>query len=189
MHKLTRRHVLATFAGATVTLCPAILNAQSALDLWGQEVADTQPFGQKSVIEVGEGAASIDVTDLTPGDVAVISRPTDNFDYERLGFIQHIAVLRRTDAQIAVAPAGDQDPRYFVADLLCPHRGFAIGITDNPDMPFACTKRGDRHSSMFDSTGLGVAGKSTGDPMSVPSYTMDITGDGQAITQAILNLN
>ena len=49
-------------------------------------------------------------------------------------------------------------------------------------MPFACTKRGRFHSSEFDSKGLGVAGKSSGDPMIVPEHKLT-TSNGKVILE------
>ncbi|MEL7345778.1 MAG: hypothetical protein AAFN59_13135 [Pseudomonadota bacterium] len=186
MHRITRRNVITTIAGTGgAMMCPALLNAQQSVD-WG-DVPTTAPQGQSQLIEAPAGPVSVDVTDLMPGEVAVIARPSDSADYSATGNIQYVAVHRRTDAQIAFGEANDrdgtvQDPRYFVVNLVCTHRGKAIGFTGNPDAPFACTDRGGRHSSDYSASGLGVAGASEGEYLSVPPYTLDASGSSVVIS-------
>jgi len=79
-----------------------------------------------------------------------------------------------------------QEPRYFIANLVCPHRGNAIGMTGNPDIPFACTKRGSRHDTVFNASGRGLTGGGEGDDMSIPPYTLALTESGGTITEAIV---
>ncbi|MEM1301176.1 MAG: hypothetical protein AAGH17_01235, partial [Pseudomonadota bacterium] len=100
---------------------------------------------------------------------AVISRPSDAAIWGRTNQVQYVGVLRRTDEQIA---ASDGAP-YMVVNMVCPHRGFAIGVTNDLSTPFACTNRGGRHASNFDVNGMGVAGASVGDPLMVPAHSMD----------------
>lgn len=176
MQKLTRRHVIATITTSSVMLCPAILNAQAALDLDWDDIATDIPTGHDRLITVAAGPAQVDVTDLQPGEVAVIARPSEDEKYSSTGMTQYVAVHRRTDAQIAIAANG---AAYFVANLVCTHRGKAIGLTGNPDAPFACTDRRSRHGSVYDGSGLGVAGASEGEFMSIPEHTL--TNDDQVI--------
>ena len=179
MYKLSRRHVLATLSSSAVMLCPAILNAQ-ALDLGWDDIPTTEPIGQSSLMMIEEGPADIDLSELAPGEVAVIARPTTDDAYSATGMTQYIGVLHRTEAQIAYGADNDRDgviqvAAYLVVNLVCPHRGKAIGISGDPDRPFACTDRGARHSSEFDASGMGVDGASDGDPMSIPEYSIDGT--------------
>lgn len=183
MHTLTRRHIIATLTGSAVMLCPAILNAQAAPD-WGS-IPTAEPVGQDQLITLPAGPADVDVSTLQPGEVAVVARPTDNQNYSNTGMTQYIAVMRRSEAQIAFGDENDrpgtvQDPRYLVIDLLCPHRGKAIGLTGNSAAPFACTDQRSRHGSVFDASGFGIAGASDDEYMSVPAYTIAETG-GQVI--------
>ena len=185
MHTLTRRHVLATLSGSAVMLCPAVMNAAIAEVPWG-DIETTTPVGQASTLTLDAGPAEVDVSTLQPGEVAVIARPTTDPNYTNTGMMQYVGVLRRTGEQMTYAEANDapgttQDPRYLVVDLLCPHRGKAIGITGDAAFPFACTDRGSRHSSDFDASGKGVAGASAGDPMIIPSYKINVKGDGTAV--------
>ena len=191
MQKLTRRHVITTLTASSVMLCPAVLNAHDGEDFtWGPDIDTRKPSGQDKLMLLTDRSEPVDITDLDPGQVAVVGVPNDSPDFFSTGNIQYVAILRRTQAQIETGAKGDragsvQDPRYFIANLVCPHKGVAIGITPMEDRPFACTKEGSRHHSIFDATGLGVHGKSTGDYMSVPDYTLDIDGD---VTQAVLTL-
>ena len=187
MQKLTRRHVLTTMTSTTVLLCPAILNAQTDLSIEWEGIPDDRPIGEDRLIDVAAGPAEVDVTDLQPGEVAVIARPTDDPEYANTGMIQYIAVHHRTDAQIAFGAANDrdgtfQDPAYFVVNLLCTHRGKAVGLTGNPEAPFACTDRGSRHSSVYNATGFGVSGASEDEYLSIPDYTSQIS-DPQVVLQ------
>ena len=192
MHKLSRRHVIATLSASSVLLCPALLNAQVTHD-WGGDVPENVPLGQDQLLMLGAGPASVEVTALAPGQVAVLGRPTTDPEYSGTDMIQYVAVMRRTDAQVAFGAPNDrtgtvQDPRYYVANLVCPHRGKALGITGNPDAPFACTDQGRRHGSIFDATGFGIAGASDTEYMSIPSYAMEITESGGAVSKAVINL-
>lgn len=189
MHKMTRRQVIAMIPSSTVLLCPAILNAQTNIDADWADIATTAPIGENYLIEVPTGPAEVDVTALLPGEVTVIARPTDDETYGSTGMIQYIAVHRRTDEQIAFGATNDregtvQNPAYFVANLVCTHRGKAIGITGNPDAPFACTDRGDRHSSVFDAVGLGISGASEGEYLSIPDYEISVTDDAAVVQLA-----
>ncbi|WP_341368317.1 hypothetical protein [Yoonia sp. BS5-3] len=181
MHKLTRRHVMLTMTGSTLMLCPAILNAQTVSPEW-DGLPDTTPVGEDQLINVGEGPAEVDITDLEPGQVTVIARPTTDEAYSATGQIQYVAVHYRTEAQIAFGAENDrdgtvQDPRYFVVNLVCTHRGKAIGMTGDPAAPFACLDRGDRHSSVFDASGFGIAGASEDEYLSIPDYSLTTDGD------------
>ena len=183
MYRLTRRHVLTTMTASSVMLCPALLNAQAD---WGN-ISTSEPIGQDQLLTVDAGTSEIEISGLEPGQVAVVARPNEAGDYTSTGGIQYIAVMRRTDAQIAFGQANDrdgavQDVGYLVVNLVCPHRGKAVGITGNPDMPFACTDRGSRHSSDFNASGLGVAGASDGDWMSFPSYSIAASGASVVLT-------
>jgi len=173
MQKLSRRHVIATLTSSSVLLCPALLNAQVSLD-WDGIPTDT-PMGQDQLITVDAGPAQVDVSDLQAGEVAVIARPNPDAAYTSTGQIQYVAIHHRTDAQVTAANDRDgtvQDPRYFVVNLVCSHRGKAVGLTGDPDAPFACTDRGSRHSSVYDASGFGVSGASEGEYLSVPDYTL-----------------
>ena len=178
MHKLTRRHVIATLSSSAVMLCPAILNAQT-VDLDWNDIPTTAPVGEKTLVNVEAGTAEVDVTALQPGEVAVIARPTDDEAYTATGMVQYIGVLRRTEAQVVFGvendPAGSvQNPEYFVVNLLCTHRGKALGITGDPSVPFACTDRGERHSSNYNASGRGVSGAGDGDTLSIPEYQISV---------------
>ena len=181
MQKLSRRHVLATLTSSTVMLCPALLNAQGTIDMDWADVPTAAPIGQDKLMELPAGPVEVDISDLAPGEVAVIARPNSADTYSATGSVQYIGVHRRTDDQIAFGAANDRegtvkDPRFFVADLVCPHRGKAIGFTGDPAVPFACTDRGRRHGSNFDASGLGVGGASDGDPMVIPAYEIIDSG-------------
>ena len=160
MKKISRRHVIITLANTATFLCPAVLNAATTADLssWANIPTDS-PAGISQILQLGSGPAKIDISDLKPGNVTVISRPNNKADYAATGQTQFIAAMRR-------------DKDYLVVELTCPHKGKAIGLTGDPNVPFACTKRGRYHSSEFDSNGLGVAGKSSGDPMIVPEHKL-----------------
>ena len=171
MHTLSRRHVIATLTASAAVLCPAVLNAQSSAELgWGPDAPTDAPIGQSATFEVPEGPATIDVSALAPGEVAVISRPSTDDIWSRTNQIQYVGVLHRTDAQLESA---SDDARYMVVNLVCPHRGFAVGVSNDPATPFVCTKRGDRHASNFDIDGFGVSGGSKGDALWVPDHSMD----------------
>ena len=75
-----------------------------------------------------------------------------------------------------------KDKDYLIVELNCPHKGKAIGLTGDPNVPFACTKRGRYHSSEFDSNGLGVAGKSSGDPMIIPKHKLS-SSNGKVVLE------
>lgn len=177
MYKLTRRHVIATLSSSALVLCPAILNAQ-ALDLDWDGLSEKEPIGQDRTIQVEAGPAQIDISDLRAGEVAVIARPTEDPVFSGTDMIQYIAVHHRTETQRADAEDREgaiQDPTYFVVNLVCTHRGKAIGLTGDPDAPFACTDRGSRHSSVYDLAGFGVAGASEGEYLSIPDYTLSVS--------------
>ena len=179
---LTRRHVIASLTGSAVTLCPALLNAQSIPEPdWG-DIPDDTPVGEMTLTMLDAGPAEIDASTLQPGEVAVIGRPTTDEDYSATGMIQYVAIMRRTDAQVAFGAENDrdgtvQDPNYFVVNLLCSHRGKAIGITGNPEAPFACTDRGSRHGSTYNAVGYGIAGASDKEYLSIPDYALTKSGD------------
>lgn len=177
MQKLSRRHVIATMSGSIVSLCPAILNAQTlpAIPEWA-DIPTTEPAGTDQIIMVETGAASVDITDLSAGEIAVIGRPTTDEAYTATNMVQYVAVHRRTADQIAAAEGTERSGEYFVVNLLCSHRGKAIGLTGDPAVPFACTDRGGRHSSNYDVTGFGIAGASEDEFLSIPDHTID-TGD------------
>jgi hypothetical protein len=186
MYKMSRRQVIAMIPSSTVLLCPAILNAQTNIDADWTDIGTTTPIGETNLVEVPAGPAEIDVTALLPGEVTVIARPTDDETYASTGMIQYVAVHRRTDEQIIFGETNDregtvQNPAYFVTNLVCTHRGKAIGITGNPDAPFACTDRGDRHSSVYDATGRGVSGASDGEYLSIPEYEISVTDNAVII--------
>lgn len=195
MKTLTRRHVLTSLSSAgAVLLCPTLLNAQDIdLSAWS-DLPTTQPVGQTSLLELDAGPVEVDITTLQPGEVAVIARPSDSDIHSATDMIQYVAVLRRTEAQIAFGRQDDhdgtvQDVRYLVVDLVCPHRGKAVGVTGDEAVPFACTDRGSRHSSNFSASGQGVSGASdASDWLSVPRHSLDIQGEGSAISSAVLIL-
>ncbi len=178
MHQLTRRHVIATLSGSVALLCPAILNAQvTTVELDWDDIPDNTPIGQNETFTVEAGPAEVDVTALQPGEVAVIARPTTDEKYTATGMMQYVAVHHRTADQIAAAEDRDgtiQDPAYFVVNLLCTHRGKAIGMTGNPEAPFACTDRRSRHSSVFNVSGFGVSGASKDEFLSIPDYSLNV---------------
>ena len=160
MKEISRRHVIVTLASTATFLCPALLNAATTADLtsWANIPTDS-PAGLTQILRLDNGPASIDISALKPGDVTVIARPNDSADYSATGQTQFIAAMRR-------------DKDYLIVELTCPHKGKAVGLTGDPKVPFACTDRGRYHSSEFDSNGLGVAGKSSGDPMIVPEHKL-----------------
>ena len=160
MKKISRRHVIVPLASTATFLCPAVLNAATTADLssWATIPTDS-PAGLSQILRLGTGPASIDISELKPGDVTVIARPDENADYAGTGQTQFVAAMRK-------------DKDYLIVELTCPHKGKAVGLTGDPKVPFACTKRGRYHSSEFDSNGLGVAGKSSGDPMIVPVHKL-----------------
>ena len=178
MYKVSRRNVIAMISTSSVMLCPALLNAQT-VDLDWDDIPTTAPVGEDKLIAVAAGAARIDVTDLEPGQVAVIARPNDDPKFSSTGNTEYIAVMRRTSDQMAFGAANDragtvQNPEYFVVTLVCTHRGKAVGITGNADVPFACTDRGGRHSSNYDAAGFGVSGASEGEHLSIPDYSISV---------------
>lgn len=181
MHKMTRRHVMTTISSTAVLLCPALLTAQTNIDEAWADIPDDKPIGEDSLITVGEGSAEVDVSALQPGEVTVIARPTADEEFTATGMMQYVAVHRRTAEQIAFGATNDragtvQNPEYFVVNLVCSHRGKAIGLTGNPDAPFACTDRGSRHSSVYDASGFGVSGASEDEYLSIPDHTLSVDG-------------
>ena len=160
MKKISRRQVIITLASSATFLCPAVLNAATTADLssWANIPTDS-PAGLSQILRLGSGPAKIDISELKAGDVTVISRPNNKADYSGTGQTQFIAAMRR-------------DKDYLIVELTCPHKGKAIGLTGDPNVPFACTDRGRYHSSEFDFNGVGVAGKSSGDPMVVPEHRL-----------------
>ncbi|MEO0487020.1 MAG: hypothetical protein AAF092_14040 [Pseudomonadota bacterium] len=187
MYKMTRRNVIATMTGSAVMLCPAILNAQS-LDLdWGSLPDDT-PVGEDMLITLPAGPGEVDVTALEPGEVAIVARPSDDPNFTATGGVHYVAIMRRTAAQVAFGadndPAGAvQNAEYFVVNLVCSHRGKAIGLTGDPSRPFACLDRRGRHASDYDASGFGVAGASDGESLSFPSYSIAV-GDTVVVALA-----
>ena len=192
MQKLTRRNVITTLTASSIILCPAVLNAHDDEDFsWGPSIDTSKPSGQDRLVLLKGRSEPVDISDTLPLDrlqllaflrtIKIILAP---------GWCSMLLFLRRTSSQIEAAKKNDRtgkvkDPRYFVVNLICPHKGFAIGITSMENRPFACTKEGDRHHSIFDSSGFGVHGKSSGEYMSVPEYTLDIETDN---TKAVLTL-
>ena len=170
MKKISRRHVIVTLASSTAFLCPAVLNGATSTDLssWANIPTDS-PAGLTEILRLGKGPASIDISELKPGDVTVIARPNDSADYAGTGQTQFVAAMRR-------------DKDYLIVELTCPHKGKAVGLTGDPEVPFACTKRGTHHSSEFDSNGLGVAGKSSGDPMIIPEHKLN-SSNGKVVLE------
>jgi hypothetical protein len=191
MQKLTRRNVITTLTATSVLLCPAVLNAHEDEHFsWGPNIDTSKPSGQDRLVMLMDRSEPVDVTELGPGQVAVVGVPTDHPDYVSTGMVQYVAILRRSPSQIKAIKKNERtnkvhDQRYLVVNLVCPHKGFAIGITSMEHSPFACTKEGKRHHSIFDASGFGVHGKSSGEYMSVPEYTLDIDGD---VTKAVLKL-
>ncbi|MEL6549734.1 MAG: hypothetical protein AAFQ54_05735 [Pseudomonadota bacterium] len=174
MQTLSRRQVIATLSTATVSLCPAVLNA--AIYGWPDGFGDEMPVGQALTVDVSGGGA-VDITALAPGELAVLSRPSSDGQFSGTGNVQYVGVLHRTAEQIAAASGGaaTQDERYLVVNMVCPHRGAAIGVSDDPARPFACTRTSSRHGSLFDTAAKGVAGASDeSDVLSVPSYTLNV---------------
>ncbi len=176
MHKISRRHVITTLTSTSVLLCPALLNAQT-VDIDWDGVPTDKPLGEDQLIALAAGPAEVDISALQPGEVAVVARPTEDEAYASTGNMQYVAVMRRTDDQMAFGQTNDrdgtvQDPAYFVVNLLCSHRGKAIGLTGDPGVPFACTDRRGRHGSNYDAAGFGVAGASEGEYLSIPDYTL-----------------
>ena len=170
MKKISRRHVIVTLASTATFLCPAVLNAATSADLSGWANIPTDiPMGLIQVLRLKNGPARIDISQLKPGEVSVIARPNNGADYAGTGQTQYVAVMRR-------------DKDYLIVELTCPHKGKAIGLTGDPKVPFACTKRGRYHSSEFDSNGLGVAGKSSGDPMIVPEHKLN-SSEGKVVLE------
>ena len=163
MEKVSRRHVIITLASTATLLCPAVLKAATTADLssWADIPTDS-PAGLSKILRLGSGPSSIDISELKPGNVTVIARPNDSADYAGTGQTQFVAAMRK-------------DKDYLIVELTCPHKGKAIGLTGDPKVPFACTKRGRYHSSEFDSNGLGVAGKSSGDSMIFPEHKVTIS--------------
>ncbi len=160
MKKISRRQVIVTLASTTTFLCPAVLKAATSADLSGwANIPTDSPAGASEILRLGSGPASIDISELKPGNVTVIARPSNSADYAGTGQTQFVAVMRK-------------DKDYLIVELTCPHKGKAVGLTGDPKVPFACTKRGRYHSSEFDSNGLGVAGKSSGDLMIVPEHQL-----------------
>lgn len=182
MKTLSRRQVIATLSATTVTLCPAVVNA--AIYGWPDGFSDEEPHGQSSLVNVSAGEV-VDITALAPGELAVLARPNVAGEFSSTGGTQFVGVLHRTPEQIAAASGGaaTQDARYLVVNLVCPHRGAALGLSDDPARPFACTRTSSRHGSLFDTAGKGVAGASDdSDVLSVPGYTLSV---GDTVTIAL----
>jgi len=175
---LTRRHVIGTFAAAgAAALCPAALMAQAVA--WkGDVVSDSMPVGADQMLEIGEGPVSVDITALMPGEVAVMTRPSTDPNYINTAATQNIALHRRTADQMAATDGAE----YYVFNMVCPHRGFAISMTTDPARPFACNKQGGRHGSVFDAAGLGVAGASLDKSLSAPAHEVAVDGDVVSLT-------
>lgn len=170
MKKISRRNVIVTLSSSAVFMCPAVLNAATTADLSGwADIPTDRPKGYDQILTLEAGPASVDISELQPGDVAVVARPNDSEDYAATGQTQFVAAMRRDDD-------------YLIVELTCPHRGKAIGLTGDPKVPFACTDRGDRHQSEFDANGVGVAGKSSGDPMTVPPHEL-VNSDGKVVLE------
>lgn len=190
MHKLTRRNVIATISSSAVLLCPALLNAQTTdLDTAWAGIPDDRPIGEDRLITVAAGPAQIDVSDLMPGEVAVIARPTTDTAFSATGMTQYVAVHRRTPDQVAFGAANDregtvQNGEYFVVNLVCTHRGKAIGLTGDPAAPFACTDRGARHASVFDASGHGISGAGEDENLSIPAYTLQASAGSVIVALA-----
>ena len=74
MKKISRRHVIVTLASTATFLCPAVLNAATTADLssWATIPTDS-PAGLSQILRLGIGPASIDISELKPGDVTVIA--------------------------------------------------------------------------------------------------------------------
>ena len=172
MKKISRRQVIITLASSATFLCPAVLNAATTADLssWANIPTDS-PAGLSQILRLGSGPAKIDISELKAGDVTVISRPNNKADYSGTGQTQFIAAMRR-------------DKDYLIVELTCPHKGKAIGLTGDPNVPFACTDRVRYHSSEFDLYGVGVAGKSSGDSMFVPEHRL-INSNGKVILELL----
>ena len=172
MKEISRRHVIVTLASTATFLCPALLNAATTADLtsWANIPTDS-PAALTQILRLDNGPASIDISELKPGDVTVIARPNDSADYSATGQTQFIAAMRR-------------DKDYLIVELTCPHKGKAVGLTGDPKVPFACTDRGKYHSSEFDFNGVGVAGKSSGDPMVVPEHRLT-NSNGKVILELL----
>ena len=170
MKKISRRNVIVTLASTGTFLCPALLNAATTADLssWANIPTDS-PVGLSKILRLSSGPASIDISELKPGDVTVIARPHDSADYAGTAQTQFVAAMRK-------------DKDYLIVELTCPHKGKAVGLTGDPKVPFACTKRGRSHSSEFDSNGLGVAGKSSGEPMIIPEHKLN-SSNGKVILE------
>ena len=114
MKEISRRHVIVTLASTATFLCPAVLNAATTADLSGwADIPTDIPMGLKQVLRLGNGPASIDISQLKPGDVSVIARPNDSADYAGTGQMQYVAVMRR-------------DKDYLIVELTCPHKGLSL---------------------------------------------------------------
>ncbi len=178
MPTLTRRHVIGTFAAAgAAALCPAALMAQ-AVEWKGEVTSDSVSVGADQMLEIGEGAVTVDISALMPGEVAVLTRPTTDPNYLNTGGAQNIALHRRTADQMAAADGAE----YYVFNMVCPHRGFAISMTTDPARPFACNKQGGRHGSVFDAAGLGVGGASKDEMLTSPAHSLAADGDTVTLT-------
>ncbi|MEO0359452.1 MAG: hypothetical protein AAF386_14440, partial [Pseudomonadota bacterium] len=174
------RHVLGSFAAAgAAALCPAA--AFAAVDWKAPQVGDSMPVGEDQLLDIAEGATSVDISALMPGEVAVMKRPNADAAYLNTGGVQHIALHRRTPAQMTDAGDGAE---YYVFNMVCPHRGFAISLTTDPARPFACNKQGGRHGSVFNAAGMGIEGASLGDPLTVPGHQIAVSGDTVTLTLA-----
>lgn len=189
MKTLTRRHVIASFATAPLVLCPAVLNAQAADFSWDQAYPDDTPVNADRTLMLDDGEKMVEISGLAEGEVAVLGMPDASGDYGNTGNIRYIAVHRRTADQVAMFSAEDragtvQDPAYFIVDLTCPHRGYAIGLTGVAEAPFACLKTGSRHSSVFNGAGFGIAGASEDEYMTIPDYSLRVTGADVVVTFA-----
>ena len=120
MKKISRRHVIVTLASTATFLCPAVLNAATTADLSGWANIPTDiPMGLKQVLRLGNGPASIDISQLKPGDVSVIARPNDSADYAGTGQTQFVAAMRR-------------DKDYLIVELTCPHKGCLLSTSPSP---------------------------------------------------------
>lgn len=178
MPTLTRRHVIGSFAAAgAVAACPAALMAQ-AVEWKGAISSESMPVGEDQLLDIGEGAVTVDIAAIMPGEVAVMKRATSDANYLNTGGMQYIALHRRTADQMAAA-GGEE---YYVFNMVCPHRGFAISLTTDPMRPFACNKQGGRHGSVFDAAGNGVAGASVGEALMSPAHSIAANGDAVTLT-------
>ena len=92
MKKISRRNVIFTLASTSIFLCLALQNAATTADLssWDNILTDSHA-GLSQILRLVGGPNIIDILELKPGDVIVISLQDDSVDYSGTRQTQFVA--------------------------------------------------------------------------------------------------